>query len=407
MTAGAQTKQSKMRFDVHLRRNVRDRLAEMSARMALWDRSAAASDDLMARLEAAIHPFDHATRAPGLVVGGVDGSGDFPALAYADSFVYASVAAGALYEADTVHGLREIACDMPALVEFTWLSTGSAQRSEALFASFERLAGRQVDEILSGSDYPALGGRMPDPGRLREGLIVPAAHDAGNVGVQLRTVAELSAALRLIEAAPPGAIVLTDGTMSLPFVHRRAQSLFFEHLRRFCCVRARARSICFAALSKSDGLPAGLRLDEAARRKLGVNEPEHWYMRIPDPARDGWSPWPEDGPRVPPPGAASFLLRLHRSTPVMRLDLDAVHWQREVERHGEDAAAARLLGALDYAAHDQRCFGYPYPVKAAHDRASLTEPERVVLRRHLVDAAVAAGMRRASFRDAARMTGHA
>ena len=129
-------------------------------------------------------------------------------------------------------------------------------------------------------------------------------------------------------------------------------------------------------------------------------------MRVPDPDRDGWSLWPADGPRVPPPGATSFLLRLHRSTPVMRLDLDTRFWEAECATHGADAAAHRLFGAIDYASHDQRCFGYPYPIKASHDRASLTEAERAALRQQLVDAAVAAGMRRASFRDAARMTGH-
>ena len=87
--------------------------------------------------------------------------------------------------------------------------------------------------------------------------------------MQLRTTAELAAALQLIESVPAGTFVLTDGTMSLPFVQREKQSLFFEHLRRFCCVRARERGVIFAALSKSHGLPSGVRIDEAAREKLG------------------------------------------------------------------------------------------------------------------------------------------
>ena len=56
--------------------------------------------------------------------------------------------------------------------------------------------------------------------------------------MQLRTTAELAAALQLIETVPAGTLVLTDGTMSLPFVQREKQSLFFEHLRRYL-LRAR------------------------------------------------------------------------------------------------------------------------------------------------------------------------
>ena len=66
----------------------------------------------------------------------------------------------------------------------------------------------------------------------------------------------------------------------------------------------------------------------------------------------------------------------------------------------------RLFQDLDYASHDQRCFGYPYPIKAAHDRASMTQAERTALRKQVVDAAVRAGMRRSLFRDASRATGH-
>lgn len=396
-----------MRFDIHIRQSMRDRLADVSASMAAWDQQQPASPDLHRRLVEAIEPFEHTTNALGLVVGGVDGSGDFPAIAYADSFVYVSVASAALYEADAVHGLKEIDRGLQTLVEFTWLSTGERQRAASMFESFERLVGRSVDEILGGSDYAELGhgGRRTSAGH-RSGLIIPPAHDAGNVGIQLRTTAELSAALRLIEAVPEGALVLTDGTMSLPFVQRDKQSLFFEHLRRFCCVRARARGVYFAALSKFHGLPSGLRLEDAAREKLGVAEPEHWFLRVPEAGRDGWSPWPPDGPKVPPVGATSFLVRLHRSTPIMRLDLDAQFWEERMGGRKDLEATRRFFGALDYSAHDQRCYGYPYPIKAAHDRGSLTEPERMVIRQQLVEAAVNAGVRRASFRDTSQLTGH-
>jgi hypothetical protein len=316
------------------------------------------------------------------------------------------VTSAAIYQSEAVHGLKEIDLGFKPLIEFTWLSTSEQQRASSMFESFERLVGRPVEDVLTESDYSDLG----HPGRrssssLRSGLIIPPAHDAGNVGIQLRTTAELSAALRLIELVPPGAVVLTDGTMSLPFVMRERQSLFFEHLRRLCCVRARDRGVYFAALSKSTGLPSGVRIEDAAREKLGVAEPEHWFLRVPDASRDGWSPWPSDGPRVPPTGAVSFLVRLHRTFPIMRLDVDARFWGERTDG-GRDLEATRtFFGALDYSAHDQRCYGYPYPIRAAHDRGSLTEQERTGLRQQLVEAAVRTGMRRSSFRDPSQRTG--
>jgi hypothetical protein len=396
-----------MRFDLHVRRTLGDRLAEVSSRMAAWDQRQPPCRELHRHLVDAIEGFEHTTSLSDLVIGGVDGTGDYPSVAYGDSFVYASVASATLYRSDAVHGLKELESGLQPLVEFTWLTTSAHQRTEAMLESFERLVGKPVDEVLAASDYASLGRkRHADVAALRSGLIIPPAHDAGNVGVQLRTTAELAAALRLIRAAPEGAVVLTDGTMSLPFVERERQSLFFEHLRRYCCVYARTRGVMFAALSKSHGLPSGVRIEEAAREKLHSSDLRHWFMKLPDPAREGWSPWPPDGPTVPPVGAVSFLVRLDGSTPIMRLDLDARFWSEYTAGKDEIDVARRLFGTLDYASHDQRCFGYPYPIKAAHDRGSLTEQERTVLRQQLVDAAVQAGMRRNSFRDASQMTGH-
>lgn len=245
-----------MRFDIHLRQSVRQRLAAVSSQMAAWDSQAGESVHLHRKLVDAIQPFSHTTHVDNLLVGGVDGSGDFPVIAYGDSFVYATVSTVTLYEADAVHGLREVDTGIPTLIEFTWLSGSEQQRTTSLLESFERLTGHSIEDVIRGSDYLEMrrGGRM-DVASARAGLIVPPAHDAGNLGVQLRTTAELAAALRLIEKAPAGAFVFTDGTMTLPFVQRNRQSLFFEHLRRFCCVRARDRGVVFAALSKSHGLP--------------------------------------------------------------------------------------------------------------------------------------------------------
>ena len=124
--------------------------------------------------------------------------------------------------------------------------------------------------------------------------------------------------------------MLTDGTMSLPFVQRDKQSLFFEHLRRFCCVEPGLAALLPAALSKSTdcrlACDSRKRLGRSSRRRARALVPACSLMQHETAGRL----WPPDGPRVPPVGAVTFLVRLHRSTPIMRLDLDARFWEEQM-----------------------------------------------------------------------------
>ncbi len=102
-----------------------------------------------------------------------------------------------------------------------------------------------------------------------------------------------------------------------------------------------------------------------------------------------------------------LLVRFHRSIPVLRLDMDRDFWERQVLGPDAEATVANersIFQKLDYACHDQRCFGYPYPIKAGHDRASLTTQERTTLRKQIIDAAVEQGLKRSLFRDASVAT---
>jgi hypothetical protein len=102
-------------------------------------------------------------------------------------------------------------------------------------------------------------------------------------------------------------------------------------------------------------------------------------------------------------------LRFHRTTPVMRLDMDYEYWAQYVKSDSESETLDReqkIFSDLDYACHDQRAYGYPYPIKASHDRGSLTKAEREALRKQVIDAAVKAGMKRALFRNPSIDTGH-
>ena len=190
------------------------------------------------------------------------------------------------------------------------------------------------------------------------------------------------------------------------------ESLFFEHLKRLCCVAALEADVGFLALSKSHGVRSVELLEELAIEKFGLSPgtaAEHWFLRIPTPLVDSWETPLSEGRTLPPVGAMSYLVRLHRSTPVMRLDVDLYWWQARLQ--GASALETRereirLFEDLDRCSHDQRSYGYPYPVKAGHDRASLSEPERVALRKQIVDAAVRAGMKPSLFRSASRATRH-
>jgi len=374
--------------------------------MAEWDhRSDLEAGDRQRILER-IESFPHTTSVADLVVAGVDGSGDFPALSYADSFVYLSTAAAAVYHSDTSSGLREPEGIEP-LVEFTWLPEDERQRSANLLASFERMAGRAVEDVVGSSDYLALkGSRASSAKGAVAGLILPHAADAGNLAIQLRSVAELSAGLRALSAVPTRGLLLMDGTLSLPFVSRAVNSLFHEHLKRLLCVEARKAGIGAIWVSKSAGLSGESVLEELVREKLGADgRLEHWFIRL-SPGVD----FPLlAGKRVPPAGAVSYLVRTHTRVPILRFDVDEIWWRERILQASPAETLIeeqRLLGQLDFVGHDQRSYGYPYPIKAAHDRASLTKAERLALRKQLIDAAVLSGMRRSLFRDASLLTGH-
>jgi hypothetical protein len=402
-----------MRFDLHLRQDLKSKVEDLARRMSEWEERPPLGEEDRRRLRDVVVPFDHATVGEDFIVGGVDGSGDFPSVSYADSFVHVAVAQGVLYSTDARTGLRETESLAP-LVEMAWLPEEEERRQAGLDAAFAALAGRPLEEVVERSDYRVLKtrhARAAQPvAELVQRLIRPHAADMANLGIQLRSTAELGAALRLVERCPR--YVLTDGTLSLPLVTRSGESLFFEHLKRLCCVEALEKGVGFLALSKSHGVRSVELVEELAAEKLGLaaeKQPEHWYLRIPVRAVDEWETPLVEGRTLPPVGAMTYLVRLHRSTPVMRLDVDLGWWRSRI-RCGDEAQTRaneqRLFQDLDRVSHDQRCFGYPYPIKAGHDRASLSEQERLVLRRQIVDAAVRAGLKPALFRSASKATRH-
>lgn len=406
-----------MRFDLHLRASLKQQIEELAETMKSWEEQPKMEPDEQARLRSAITFFPHTTSGGNLRIAGVDGSGEFPALMYGDSFVYLSVAQATVYQSDAVNGLREIAPMLQPLVHLTWLPEDKMRSDSSLNEAFVALAGMSLKDVIENSDYARLKAtesRKPnDSEYLSRHLIRPHASDTGNLAIQLRSTAETGAALRVIKDAKGLTYILVDGTFSLPLAGQADASLFHEHLKRLCCVEARQRGIGFFALSKSHGFPSIELVENLAREKGELNigkVPEHWYVRLPRAGQDNWSLTLAEGRRVPPPGAISYLVRFHKTTPVLRLDMDVEFWRFQVKGETEAETMtneARIFQDLDYASHDQRCYGYPYPVKAAHDRASLTEPERVALRKQVIDTALKVGLKRNLFREASIAIGHA
>ncbi len=405
-----------MQFDALLRSSLQEQIGETADRLKEWQEENDLAPDQSEEIAERIHFFDHTTSPDTEArIGGVDGSGDFPVLSFEDTFVYFAVAYATQYRAEA-GGPVEVGPEIQPRIRLTWLPESEERREEELDRTFSGLAGEPIEDVVRRSDYRHLKewrtGRSAATSTLIEKLVRPHASDSGNLSIQLRSTAELGAARSLIERSDKGDTVLIDGTLSLPFVTRSDAGLFHEHLKRLCCVEARERGVFLAALSKSHGLPAMEAIEKIAEEVIGEDqsEAEHWYLRLPVPSHDEWAFSPAEGRVLPPPGAVTYLVRFHGSTPVMRLDVDRSYWRDEIQQREEAETVHKekqIFESIDYMSHDMRAYGYPYPVKAAHDRTSLTEKERKALRSKLVDEALRRGVPRERLQDASVRTKHA
>jgi hypothetical protein len=400
-----------MPYSIHIREAVRRKITAAATDMTNWEAANAIPDTEAATIKAAIKAFRHSVSAKDFIVAGVDGSGDYPSLTYADSCVYVASAFGTAFRTSAIYGLDEIPLLVDPVFEVVWLPGDRAVAASRWDGAFAALAGLPVKDVIEASDYrtikKSLTGDSSSTTAIIDGLIRPPGSDTSNVAIQLRSSAELGAALRLITSKHKARLVITDTTLSLPMIRTRKESLFYEHLKRLCCVEARNRGVTFATLSKSHTMRSMDLIDAYAREALGVasgEQAEHWFLRLPIQGVDSWSFTPTNGRAVPPPGAVTYLFRLHRNTPIMRLDIDFAWWDDKFRYDG--GAEAALFADLDFCSHDQRAFGYPYPIKACHDRVRLSEEERVALKKMIMDAACAAGIPRHVFKDVSMATGH-
>lgn len=392
----------------------RQKAEAVALEMAAWEAKPRLTPEMEEHIRKSIIAFPHQNTVVGepFRIAGVDGSGDYPSFSYADSFVYVATASGTVFRTDSLHGLSEERVLVEPNLEIIWLPAGENKAKDQWFKAFESLAGQSVRQVITDSDYRDLSktasGGTRNVDTLLNALVLPHASETTNCGIQFRTTAEWGAALRLIESDPPCRYVLMDTTMSLPFIRTKDNSLFYEHLKRLCCVMARERGIALFAVSKSHGLPSLEVIEALACDKLHLDRSkiaEHWFLRLPVLGLEKWDlrAITEDR-QIPPLGAISYLFRLHKNAPVMRLDMDRSWWEKHYQE--DEDAEHKIFAELDYCGHDQRAYGYPFPIKACHDRARLSRAERLVMKKQIIDAAVARGMKRSLFKDVSTATGH-
>ncbi len=407
-----------MHFDIHYREDLLQQIRDVVGDIKDWNADDSVLSKDLKDLEERVVPFGHCAMPDHpFRVAGSDGSGDFPCARYGDSFVYLVTAMARLYEAvpDTprLSELKAPGCD---IVDLLWLPEDRKVSNDRFCAFFEHICGESLATICQQSDYYSLCkkyGKAPATSQdILDTLLLPEAHDDHNIPVQLLNTAEAAVFLRLLRSGnllsqTVGTVyVLQDTTLSLPLVTRSA-SLFFEIAKRYACVLARQAGVVYIAVSKSHNLPHIDAIEDLVRKVSPSLE--HWFLRLPTPALGEEAPQFIGTRAIPPVGAVTYLFRLHKTMPTMRLDLDFEYWKSAV--WSPDAAQMRaretqVFRDLDFASHDQRCYGYPYPIKACHDMASLTEAERVAFRKKVIDEAVASGLKRKNFIDPSIPAGH-
>lgn len=137
-----------MRFDLHLRATVLEDLQTIAGEMRTWQAQAKVGEAETEQIRQQVGSFAHCTIRTGLRVAGVDDSGDFPMLSYADSFVYLSVAQGTVYGVDRLADLKQVSLIPTLLIQFDWILESEKTGRAALLKAFERLVGRCGTPIL-------------------------------------------------------------------------------------------------------------------------------------------------------------------------------------------------------------------------------------------------------------------
>ena len=404
-----------MHFDIHFRSDVVDKIKDVVGEMHTWNTDNSRTEDETKELTEHLVSFSHCAQPDHeFMIGGADGSGDFPCVAYNESVIYLVTSTARLYKTGA-NVLNEVEVKDNDIVDFLWVPEDKEKGRIQFLNTFSSLMGSPLEDVCSYSDYFELTKRykgISDASALTEKLIIPAAHDANNISIQLYSVAEPAVLVKLMrqmkDTKPAGqpVYIIEDTTLALPMATSKS-TLFLEIAKRYACEYARKHGFVYMTISKSHNMP---HMDQIEDEIAKVNPSgEHWFIRIPSPSTGDRKPEFLGTRTIPPLGAVSYIFKLHNSTQPMRLDMSLRYWQENIFSEDKDEQRRReiqMFRDLDFASHDQRCYGYPYPIKASHDMASMTDDERVALRNQIIDEAVKAGLKRKNFVDPSILTGH-
>jgi len=329
------------------------------------------------------------------VISAVDGSGENPILQQDDVFVYLSVAAGKTYQTETQrqNKLATITSHNDNFRDFIVIRDDTKSLRENYASFLERLVGKTVTELVQESDYckvfSRFGKRMTPRELTWDSFAMARASQVGTHAYQIRSLAELGMAVRMLESKPRYLLLDT----SLVYFLLGETPYLPELLKRYLICKANDKGTGVLALSKSHNIPNGDLIGRRAKEDLGFKD--HWFLRLPSEELGETPLTFLKEKEVPPKLCISYLFKFHSTSFPMRIDIDADWWQKHI--NGDIEAERHLFADLDYSCHDVRGYGYPYPLHAAHRTASLTKQERKSIRDILLQHAKDEGILRGAF----------
>jgi hypothetical protein len=218
---------------------------------------------------------------------------------------------------------------------------------------------------------------------------ISKASQVGTHAYMIRSMAELGMAIRCLNAKPRYLLLDTSLVYFL-----LGESIYLpELMKRYLICRANAQDTAVIGFCKSHNIPNGDLLGRWATDRFKARE--HWFLRLPSEALGEKRPLFLKDLEVPPKLGVSYLFKFHEMSFPMRIDIDVQWWKTQI--NGDNEKERRLFEDLDYTCHDVRSYGYPYPLQAAHRRASLTRKERKAVRDILMQQAQREGIFRGAF----------
>lgn len=383
-----------MDFDF-LDRNLLDASKEAIQRFKEALEGSKPSDKELEALGAKIRPYEHARTLPAdFRISAVDGSGEYPVLQQDDVFVHFATAAGVTYETHTNRQSKIGAIDgvPPLLKRFILLRDEKKTLSEGYREFVEVGIGLKLKDLIEGSDYCQVysaHGKGLSPAQVSwSSMGFSQASQIATHAYQLRSLAELGMAIRLLEKHPRYLLLDTSLVYFL-----LGESVYLpEIFKRYLVNQATAQGTGVVALCKSHNIPNGDLIGRIAKEEHGFKD--HWYLRLPSSALGEPTPNFLKDKEIPPKLCVSYLFKFEATSFPMRIDLDVAWWSQNLA--DDPIKEARFFGDLDFTCHEVRSYGYPYPMHAAHRRASLTSQERKAVKDILLKQAQREGLARGS-----------